>query len=129
MKACTCIGAVAPVLSTGVLPAAADDLPILSGRWSPGSCGDAATAGSRWFSPGATARANDRCRVAVTRKAGKVFDVHLDCRYREAANDRDDAVIEVESPFSLRWIDQCTATRYRFCARDGMPSPFTTSGR
>lgn len=29
-------------------------------------------------------------------------------------------------PSSLRWIDQCTAIRYRFCTRDEMPIPFTT---
>lgn len=100
---------------------AADGLPILSGRWSAGDCAGADPAATRWFTPGATAGVDDRCRVTAERTADGFYRAHLACRYRAAQADTADVVIAVVSATSLRWVDQCSATLYRYCGRGEAP--------
>lgn len=103
-------------------PRTADALPIVSGRWSAGDCARADPAATRWFAPGVTASFEDRCRVTAERGVDGFYRAHLACRYRTAHPDGTDIVIEVVSGTSLRWVDQCSATLYRFCGRGEMPA-------
>ncbi len=103
---------------------AVEALPILAGRWSIGDCARSATAQTRWFAPNVTASFNDRCRLTAERGADGLYRAHLACRYRAAHDDADDVVLEVISPTALRWVDQCSASLYRFCGR-GEPPPLS----